>query len=99
MANVDGKWRCTAETPMGTQEFAFTVASSGARFSGHAEGSLGAIDIEDGEVAGDTLSWSMRVSKPMPLTLTCTATVTGDLLEGRVSAGIFGGFPVKGVRG
>ena len=98
MAKLDGKWRCTAETPVGTQEFDVTVVTRGDRFSGHAEGSMGTMDIDDGAVEGDTLAWSMRVSKPMPLTLTCSARVDGDLLEGSVTAGIFGSFPVKGVR-
>jgi hypothetical protein len=97
MANVDGAWNCTVDTPMGEQSFLLTVASAGPSFTGRAEGGLGAMEVE-GEVDGDTLAWPMRVKKPMPVTLNCKATVSGDTLEGKVSAGIFGSFTVKGAR-
>ena len=97
MANVDGKWDCKVNSPMGDQEFTLTVISAGGGFTGRAEGGIGSMEIE-GEVDGDELSWSMRVPKPMPLTLNCRATVSGDSLEGKVSAGIFGKFEVTGRR-
>lgn len=97
MSDVDGAWNCTVESPMGAQDFVLTVASAGPSFTGRAEGGLGAMEVE-GEVEGNSLSWPMRVSKPMAITLNCKATVTGDELEGTVSAGIFGSFPVRGTR-
>ncbi|WP_420136961.1 hypothetical protein [Sphingomonas sp.] len=98
MADVDGKWNCTVESPMGAQEFVLTVVSAGDSFSGSAEGEIGRKEIGDGSVDGDTLAWTMHVSKPMPVTLTCKATVSGDTLEGKVKAGIFGSFPITGTR-
>ena len=98
MASVDGKWECSVSSPMGDQDFVLTVESNGDRFSGSASGNIGEKDIPDGMVDGDTLAWTMHVSKPMPITLTCRATVTGDVLEGSVKAGIFGSFPVTGRR-
>ena len=98
MSGVDGRWDCVVEAPMGEQRFTLTVASAGTTFSGRAEGEIGGMDIEDGTVTGDTLAWPMRVKKPMPITLNCEATVTGDALEGTVSAGIFGRFPITGTR-
>jgi hypothetical protein len=97
MSVMDGAWNCTVESPMGAQDFVLTVVSAGTTFAGRAEGGVGAMDVE-GEIEGDTLSWPMRVSKPMPITLNCKATVTGDQLDGTVSAGIFGSFPVRGQR-
>ena len=47
---------------------------------------------------GNVLSWTMDISKPMPVTLSCKATISGDSLEGKVKAGIFGSFPIKGTR-
>ncbi|WP_116092229.1 hypothetical protein [Sphingomonas crusticola] len=98
MAEVDGKWNCTVESPMGAQEFLLTVVSAGDSFSGSAEGEIGRKEIDDGLVDGDTLSWTMHVSKPMPVTLSCKATITGDTLDGKVKAGIFGSFPITGAR-
>lgn len=98
MTMLDGDWDCVVESPLGPQSFRFTVKTAGDRFSGHAGGSLGSIDIPDGVAEGDTLAWSMPVPKPMPMTLRCKATIDGDTLDGQVSAGIFGTFPVKGTR-
>jgi hypothetical protein len=99
MADVDGKWNCMVESPMGEQDFVLTVVSNGDRFSGSAVGNIGSKQIEDGSVEGDTLLWTMHISKPMPVTLACRATISGDSLEGKVKAGIFGNFPITGTRG
>lgn len=98
MAAADGKWDCSVSTPMGDQEFTFTVVTNGDRFSGTLAGSLGTLEVPDGEVDGDTLLWTMNVPKPMPLTLTCSADVSGDTLKGKLKAGIFGSFDVTGKR-
>ncbi|NIJ06560.1 hypothetical protein FHS31_000142 [Sphingomonas vulcanisoli] len=97
MANVDGKWECKVNSPMGEQQFTLTVASAGSSFTGSAEGGMGTMDLE-GEVDGDELIWPMRVTKPMPITLNCRATISGDTLEGKVSAGFMGSFTVTGTR-
>ena len=98
MADVDGKWNCIVDSPMGEQEFVLTVNSSGDSFSGSAEGNIGSKQIPEGVVDGDDLAWTMQISKPMPVTLTCKASVSGDVLEGKVKAGIFGSFPIRGTR-
>ena len=98
MSGVDGKWNCTVMSPMGEQDFVLTVNSSGGSFTGSAEGNIGSRDIPEGIVDGNQLSWTMEISKPMPVTLTCKATVEGDTLTGKVKAGIFGSFPINGTR-
>lgn len=97
MSDVDGRWECTVSAPMGEQSFILTVESTGGSFTGRAEGSIGGMDVE-GDVTGNTIAWPMRVPKPMPITLNCEATITGDSLEGKVSAGFFGSFPITGTR-
>jgi len=98
MAEVDGKWNCSVDSPMGEQDFVLTVVSNGDSFTGSAEGNIGHKDIPEGVVNGNELSWSMAISKPMPITLSCKATVSCDSLEGKVKAGIFGSFTIKGSR-
>jgi len=49
-------------------------------------------------VSGNTLSWKMDMTVPMPMTLDCTATVDGDSITGEVKAGAFGSMPVSGTR-
>ncbi len=97
MSDVDGRWDCTVASPMGEQSFILTVTSAGDGFTGRAEGGIGAMDVE-GDVTGNTIAWPMRVPKPMPITLNCEATITGDTLEGKVGAGFFGSFPITGTR-
>lgn len=98
MANVDGNWNVAVKTPMGAQGGVLTVVSDGATFSGGLNGELGEMAIDNGTVDGDTISWKMTISKPMTLEVTCTATVTGDALEGKVDTGAFGAFGLSGTR-
>ncbi|HSX55069.1 MAG TPA: hypothetical protein VLG14_07215 [Sphingomonas sp.] len=98
MANVDGSWDTVAHTPMGDQKATLTVNSNGDSFTGSYSGALGSTEIQNGKVDGDKLMWSLDITVPMPMTLTCEATVDGDKLTGTVTAGAFGAFPMEGVR-
>ncbi|SFK03308.1 hypothetical protein SAMN03159338_3061 [Sphingomonas sp. NFR04] len=98
MANVDGSWNTVTKSPLGDQEATLNVTSNGDTFTGSFNGAMGQTEIKDGKVNGDTLSWSLDISVPMPMTLTCEATVNGDSLDGTVTAGAFGSFPITGTR-
>jgi hypothetical protein len=98
MANVDGEWECTVKSPMGDQDFVLSVQSEGDTFVGKASGALGSMAIPEGMVDGDTLKWSMSIKAPFPTSVRCEAIVVGDRIDGTVTAGIFGSFPVAGVR-
>ena len=43
---------------------------------------MGTTEIKNGKIDGDTLSWSLDITVPMPMTLTAEATVDGDALNG-----------------
>ena len=96
MAAVDGDWEVTVKSPMGDQKSVLTINSDGDSFTGKMQGSLGSMDIAN--VSGNTLSWKMDMTVPMPMTLDCTATVDGDSITGEVKAGAFGSMPVSGTR-
>lgn len=98
MANVDGNWNTVTQSPLGDQQAVLAVTSNGDSFTGSFNGAMGQAEITDGKVSGDTLSWSLNISVPMPMTLTCEATVNGDNLTGTVTAGAFGSFPITGTR-
>ncbi|MDR6852779.1 hypothetical protein J2Y54_002299 [Sphingomonas sp. BE123] len=98
MANVDGTWDTVTHSPMGDQKATLTVTSAGDSFTGTYAGAMGSTEITDGKVNGDTLSWSLNITVPMPMTLTCEATVDGDAIKGTVTAGAFGSFPMEGTR-
>lgn len=101
MANLDGEWNLLFDsTPMGSQKGVLTVevASSGDSFTGSYSGEMAEVEVEDGKVNGDALTWKMDVTVPMPMTLNCTATVTGDTMTGTAKAGEFGSYPFTGSR-
>lgn len=98
MANVDGQWDCVTRTPMGPQDSVLTIKSEGSSFSGSNVGPLGSIEITDGRVDGDTLTWEMDISSPFPMKLSARATVSGDTIQGTVDAGAMGSMPMGGTR-
>lgn len=98
MATVDGAYDCITKTPMGDQSSVFTVVSTGDRFNGTNAGPLGSLDVKDGKVEGNRLTWKMEMVIPMPMTLDCEAVVDGDTLTGTIQAGAFGAMAMKGTR-
>jgi len=98
MANVDGSWNTVTKTPLGDQVAVLTIASAGDSFTGNYAGAMGNVEIQDGKVDGDKLTFKIDITVPMPMTLTCEATVDGDSLNGTVTAGAFGSFPITGTR-
>jgi zinc protease len=98
MAAVDGDWDVTIKSPMGDQKGVLTVNSDGNTFSGQMAGGLGTMAIADGTVDGNTISWKMDMTVPMPMTLDATATVDGDAISGEVKAGAFGSMGLSGSR-
>lgn len=97
MADVDGTYDCVVKSPLGDQKTTLTVNSDGNSFTGTNAGAMGSTDVS-GMVNGNTLSWKLSVTVPMPLTLDCEASVDGDVLTGTVGAGAFGSFPMTGKR-
>ena len=98
MAAVDGDWDVTVKSPMGDQKSVLTINSDGGSFTGKMAGSRGSMDIASGSVDGNTISWKMDMTVPMPMTLDCTATVDGDSISGEVKAGAFGSMGLSGSR-
>ena len=97
MADVDGSWDCVVKSPLGDQKMTLTVKSDGASWSGTVSGAMGSSDLS-GEANGETISWKQQMTVPMPMTLDCQATASGDSLTGTVGAGAFGSFPLSGTR-
>lgn len=96
--SVAGTYQVVTKSPMGDQTSTLTVNVDGDTFTGSNVGPMGALDITDGKVDGATLTWSSKITVPMPMTLDCKATVDGDTITGTVTAGMFGSFPMSGSR-
>jgi hypothetical protein len=98
MAKVDGAYDCVTKTPMGDQASVFTVISSGDTFHGTNAGPLGSLDVKNGEVDGNRLTWKMEMTIPMPMVLDAEAFIEGDKLIGTVQLGAFGSAAMTGKR-
>lgn len=97
--SVEGTYNIVTKTPMGDQQGTFTVNVSGDSFSGSVSSAMmGTMEVADGKIDGNKLTWKMDMKVPMPMTLDCEATVDGDSIEGAVKAGAFGSMALTGTR-
>ena len=96
--SVAGSYDCITKSPMGDQKSVFTVNVDGDSFTGSNAGAMGALDVQNGTVDGNTLTWTMDMKVPMPMTLKCEATVDGDTLTGTIDTGAFGKMAMNGTR-
>ena len=95
---VDGKWEIVINSPLGAQKASLDIATNGSALTGTQQAAQGSGPLENGKVDGNNLSWSAKISSPMPMTLDFAGTVDGDKLSGSVKAGSFGSFPFSGTR-
>jgi hypothetical protein len=96
--SADGTWNTTMNTPMGAQQGTLILQTSGSDLSGKLAGPQGEIDIADGKVDGNRLTWKASITSPMPMTLEFDATVDGDKISGNVKLGAFGNASFSGTR-
>ncbi len=96
--SLSGTYECVTKTPMGDQKSDVTINVDGDTFTGTNAGAQGTLEMENGKVDGNKLTWSMKMTVPMPMTLEGEATIDGDTLSGGVKAGAFGTFPINGTR-
>jgi hypothetical protein len=95
---VDGKWEIVINSPLGAQKAQLDLKAEGATLTGSQQAAQGSGPLENGKVDGNAVSWSAKITSPMPMTLDFTGTVDGDKLAGSVKAGSFGSFPFTGTR-
>ncbi len=98
MASVDGAYDCVTKTPLGDQASVLTIVSSGDSFHGTNAGPLGSLDVRNGKVDGNALTWTMDLTVPMPMTLEAEAIVEGDTIIGTIRMGAFGSAAMTGKR-
>jgi hypothetical protein len=95
---VDGKWEIIINSPLGAQKAQLDLASNGGTLTGSQQAAQGSGPLENGKIDGNNVSWSAKITSPMPMTLDFAGTVDGDKLSGSVKAGSFGSFPFSGTR-
>jgi hypothetical protein len=96
--SADGTWTTVMNTPMGAQNGTMTLATDGGSLSGKLSGPQGDIDLTDGTVDGNSLTWKADITSPMAMTLEFSATVDGDEISGDVKLGAMGNATFTGTR-
>jgi len=96
--SVAGAYDCVTKTPMGDQKSVMTIDVDGDTFTGQNVGAMGSLDLNDGKVDGNNISWTMDMKVPMPMKLEGEAVIDGDTITGTVKAGAFGSMAMTGVR-
>lgn len=75
-AAIDSSWNLVLKAPNGEQNSILTLKSEGDQLVGTiSNDSFGTQPIEAGKFDGETLTWKSKITKPMKLTLTYTATL------------------------
>jgi len=91
-------WQVTLQTPAGPQEMTVQLLRNGDAVTGRIDSPMGGEVISDGKVAGDKLTWTMKVTKPMSIKLSFDVKVEGDEMTGKVKLGFFGSAALSGRR-
>ena len=91
-------WKCILKTPAGPQEMTITLVREGDTLTGRIDSPMGGEVISDGRTAGDKLTWTMKVSKPMSIKLSFDVKVEGNQMTGKVKLGLFGSAALSGTR-
>src|SRR3546814_17187669 len=74
--SVAGTYECVTRTPMGDQKSTVTIIDNGdGTFSGTNAGAMGSMDLDNGRIDGNSLTWTMNMVVPMPMKLEGSATI------------------------
>ncbi len=95
---IDGTYDMSLNTPMGKQEGKLHLAVDGGALTGSMEQMGNKVDLANGKVDGNKLSWEASITTPMPMTLKFEAEHEGDTVKGDVELGAFGKASFEGTR-
>ncbi len=96
--SADGTWDTVMNTPMGAQNGTLERKTDGNTLTGTLKSPQGKIELQDGTIDGDSLTWKADITQPMAMTLEFSATLEGDELKGDVKLGAFGNASFTGTR-
>lgn len=81
-SGITGKWSGTMATPGGEFPVSFTFAANGANLTGTTTGPQGDIEISDGKIDGNTMSFSVSFDfGEMPLTMNYKGILAQDEIK------------------
>ncbi len=82
-------WTITITSPMGETSARLQFEQTGADLNGEMTGKGGSGPMESGRVKDDTLTWTCKIQKPMPMTLKFSGVRQDDEITGSVKFGMF----------
>lgn len=94
----EGEWDATIETPVGGLIVKLHIATVHGVIQGTCIQGDEVIPFIDPEFTGNLLRWSLRVTKPMRLTLKFEVVVDGDQMTGTAKAGVLPSSRLSGHR-
>jgi hypothetical protein len=97
MSGAHGKWNVTIKTPMGDRAGVLDLKVEGRKLIGSLSDGEHHVQISDGKVEGNQLSWSAKIEKPMRLTFKFSAIVEADRISGK-ARNLLGSATFSGVR-
>jgi hypothetical protein len=92
---VDGTWHMKIQTPRGEQEAQLQLSTSGSSLTG----SFNDTPIENGRLTDDGISFTAKLTSPIKVKISCTATIDGDEISGKAKAALLPvAIPFSGTR-
>jgi carbon-monoxide dehydrogenase large subunit len=92
-----GKWKVTIKTPLGDRSGVLELQVDGSKVTGSLSDGERHVQIMDGKINGNQLTWSAKLEKPMRLTFKFNAVVTADRISGS-ARNLLGSGTFTGVR-
>jgi hypothetical protein len=83
---------------MGERQSTLSLKADGIALVGTQSADGTPVDIFDGSINGNDLSWKVSITDPMPLTLVFNGVINGDEISGSVALGAFGTSSFSGQR-
>lgn len=96
--SISGTWNVEISTPMGKQTAVLDLVADGDTLTGTAKQGGETAPIQDGRTTGDSATFTLDLTKPIPVKLGFDVTAAGDALSGDVKLGAFGTSKVSGTR-
>lgn len=96
--NFQGKWDTTISTPIGDLSVLLDLSSEDGRIVGTAKQGDNIATLDNAVLKGNQLKWSMKVTKPMRLTLKFIVSVDGNNMYGEAKAGMLPSSKLMGHR-
>jgi hypothetical protein len=89
-ASVDGKWKATFDTQIGTQNYTYEFHVDGNKVTGTATNDHGQTQIAEGKIDGDTITFVEPLSfNGVDMRIEYTGKIDGDQIKFRRKVGEF----------